>query len=490
MVGEWNEENWFDLADYADVDMDAGFDYEPSDDSSDGTVASGDLPTDPGDSAAGGVEEGSLSPTTVRPREGSTLSKDKGQFDQNHTQVDSQHNESFSSKCPNPLEAVRLDKASSGSHNSGTSPASGDHLSLDDIRDSGIKHAFPANSTISPQITSADGDGYNLDFPYLEGITPSHQMVWKSYFLQNAGRQIHQPAQALQTIPLSWPFATWGLNILGPFPKAPGGFEFLFVAIDTFTKWIEAEPMTGITTKAAKRFMMRCVITRFGVPSRIITDNGKQFSSAKFQKFCDELGTRLCYASVAHPQSNGAVERANSQIMRGIKTRVFDQLIKRSGAWVQELPSVLWAIRTTTSRATGETPFFLVFGAEAMLPPELKIRSTRVETFTDSNQEQLRADDINLLEERRNQALIRSAVYQQALRRYYDRKVQPRSLAVGDLVLRLCQSKSNRNKLSPKWEGPYTVVEVTRPGSVRLAMEDGQVLLNSWNIDQLRKFYV
>ena len=300
----------------------------------------------------------------------------------------------------------------------------------------------------------------------------------------------HKVVSALPKVKLPTSFATWGLDILGPFPKAPGGFEFLFVAIDTFTKWIEAEPVTGITTEAAKRFMMRCVITRFGVPSRIITDNGKQFSSAKFQEFCDELGTKLCYASVAHPQSNGAVERANGQIMQGIKTRVFDQLLKRSGAWVQELPSVLWAVRTTASRATGETPFFLVFGAEAMLPPELKIRSTRVDTYNDSNQEQLRADDINLLEEKRNQALIRSAVYQQALRKYYDRKVQPRSLAVGDLVLKLIQSKSNRNKLSPKWEGPYTVVEVTRPGSVRLAMEDGQVLSNSWNIDQLRKFYV
>ena len=86
-----------------------------------------------------------------------------------------------------------------------------------------------------------------------------------------------------------------------------------------------------------------------------------------------------------------------------------------------------------------------------MLPPELKIRSTRVDTYNDSNQEQLRADDINLLEEKRNQALIRLAVYQQALRKYYDCKVQPRSLAVGDLELKLIQSKSNRNKLSPKW---------------------------------------
>nr|ADB85317.1 putative retrotransposon protein [Phyllostachys edulis] len=255
------------------------------------------------------------------------------------------------------------------------------------------------------------GKAFRQGFYWPTALYDAKELVKKCVQCQFHNRQIHQPAQALQTIPLSWPFATWGLDILGPFPKAPGGFKFLFVAIDTFTKWIEAELVTGITMKAAKRFMVRCVITRFGVPSQIITDNG-------------------------------------------------------------------------------ETSFFLVFGAEAMLPPELKTRSTRVETFNDSNQEQLRADDINLLEERRNQALIRSAIYQQALRRYYDRMVQPRSLAVGDLVLRLCQSKSNRNKLSPKWEGPYTVVEVTRPGSVRLAMEDGQVLSNSWNIDQLRKFYV
>ena len=84
--------------------------------------------------------------------------------------------------------------------------------------------------------------------------------------------------------------------------------------------------------------------------------------------------------------------------------------------------------------------FFLVFGAEAMLPPELKIRSIRVETFSESIQEQLRADDIDQLEEKRNQALIRSVVYQQALRKYYDRKVLPRSLAVGDLVLKKIQS--------------------------------------------------
>ena len=136
------------------------------------------------------------------------------------------------------------------------------------------------------------------------------------------------------------------------------------------------------------------MIVRLGTPNRVITDNVAQFSSGQFQEFCDELGIKVHFASVAHPHSNGAVERANGIIMQGIKRRVFDQLIKRSGSWVKELPSVLWAVRTTTSRATGETPFFLVYGAEAILPPELKIGSARTDSFNENDQNERRLDDI------------------------------------------------------------------------------------------------
>ena len=125
-----------------------------------------------------------------------------------------------------------------------------------------------------------------------------------------------------------------------------------------------------------------------------------------------------------------------------------------------------------------------------MLPCELKLSSPRVELYADKEEALRRENDLNVIEEKRAQALIRSATYQQSLHRYHDRNVRERTLQVGDLVLRRVQNQGNSNKLSPKWEGPYTVVEVTRPGSFRLAMEDGRVLNNSWNIDQLRKFYV
>src|SRR4051812_35079730 len=86
---------------------------------------------------------------------------------------------------------------------------------------------------------------------------------------------VHQPAQALQTIPLSWPFAVWGSDILGPFPRATGGYELLYVAIDKFTKWTEVDPVCKTTTQFAIKFI-RNLVCHFGVPSRIITDNGTQ----------------------------------------------------------------------------------------------------------------------------------------------------------------------------------------------------------------------
>jgi hypothetical protein len=91
-------------------------------------------------------------------------------------------------------------------------------------------------------------------------------------------------------IPPSWPFAVWGVDILGPFPRVVGGYRFLFVAIDKFTKWPEATPVVSITQGAAVAFL-KSIIYRFGVPSHIITNNGTQFKSRLFQEYCEGIGT-------------------------------------------------------------------------------------------------------------------------------------------------------------------------------------------------------
>jgi transposase InsO family protein len=105
-------------------------------------------------------------------------------------------------------------------------------------------------------------------------------------------RQTHLPAQALQTIPITWPFAVWGLDLVGPLQKAPGGYTHLLVAIDKFSKWIEVRPLNSIRSEQAVAFFTN-IIHRFGVPNSIITDNGTQFTGRKFLDFCEDHHIRV-----------------------------------------------------------------------------------------------------------------------------------------------------------------------------------------------------
>nr|CAE02527.2 OSJNBb0003A12.14 [Oryza sativa Japonica Group] len=332
------------------------------------------------------------------------------------------------------------------------------------------------------------GKAYRQGFFWPTAVSDADKIVRTCEGCQFFARQIHLPAQELQTIPLSWPFAVWGLDMVGPFKKAVGGYTHLFVAIDKFSKWIEAKPVVTITADNARDFFIN-IVHRFGVPNRIITDNGRQFTGGVFKDFCEDFGIKICYASVAHPMSNGQVERANGMILQGIKARVFDWLKPYAGKWVKQLPSVLWSLRTTPSRATGQSPFFLVYGAEAMLPSEVEFESLRFRNFREERYEEDRVDDLHRLEEVREAALIQSARYLQGLRRYHNRNVRSRAFLVGDLVLRKIQTTRDRHKLSPLWEGPFLISEVTRPGSYRLKREDGTLVDNSWNIEHLRRFY-
>jgi transposase InsO family protein len=243
------------------------------------------------------------------------------------------------------------------------------------------------------------------------------------------------------------------------------------VTIDKFSKWVEVHPITNLRAEQVVTFFID-IVYRFGVPNSIITDNGSQFTGRKFLEFCDKFHIRVDWAAVAHPQTNGQVEHANGMILQGLKPRIFDRLNKSGRKWLQELPVVVWSLRTTPSRATGFTLFFLVHGAEAILPTDLEYGSPRVRGYDEDANQRVREDSLDQLDEARTVALMHSARYQQPLRRYQARKVRRRDFSEGDLVLRLCQDSRGRHKLSPLWEGPYVVVKVLKPGTYKLANED------------------
>ena len=163
-------------------------------------------------------------------------------------------------------------------------------------------------------------------------------------------------------------------------------------------------------------------------------------------------------------------------------------LERKAGAWTKELPSVLWSLRTTPNSSTGYTPFFMVHGAEAVLPAEVRHQAPRVVAYSEAESTAALEDSMDTLDEARDVAAARSAVYQQSLRNYHSRRLRPRSFVEGDLVLRLKQKRPN--KFESPWEGPYVITEVIPGGAYRLKhVESGVAYSNPWNIAHLRRFY-
>jgi len=176
-------------------------------------------------------------------------------------------------------------------------------------------------------------------------------------------------------------------------------------------------------------------------------------------------------------------------IIDTLKKRLYRENDRAPERWMKELPEVVWGLRTQTSRNTGVSPYFMVYGAEAVLPLDVAFGSPRVENFDQSSADFARELEINSTEDRRLTSCLRTAKYLETIRRYHNRNIKDHSFVVGDLVLKWKTSQEGMHKLSTPWEGPFVVVEVTRPTSYRLAYPDGTRLPNSWHIDRLRRFY-
>jgi len=181
----------------------------------------------------------------------------------------------------------------------------------------------------------------------------SMEMVQSCDKCQRFAKLQTKPPAKLNSVSSPWPFAQWGVDIVGPMPTGKGNCRFLVVAVDYFTKWAEAEPLMTITTGAIKNFLWKAIICRFGIPYALITDNGTQFNCKPFQEWCDELKIRHFFSSVYYLQSNGQVEATNKTLVKILKKK----LPKRKGGWVEYLPEVMWSCRMTVSSATSKTPY-------------------------------------------------------------------------------------------------------------------------------------
>jgi hypothetical protein len=316
-------------------------------------------------------------------------------------------------------------------------------------------------------------------------ICAANRVVRSCEACQKFSRRSGRPSQFTKLIAHTWPLQRWGLDIVGPLPTAQGNLKFTFVAVEYFTKWIEARAVSTITSKTAQKFFWQNIVCRFGVPSELTVDNGKQFDNQDFKDFCFSIGTKLAFASVYHPQPNGVVERANGKIFTAVKKMLLDD---KKGKWPDLLPEVVWALNTTECRATGFTPFRLLYGSEAMTPQEIKHGSPRTAALAVPDVDEPTSKD--LIDGDRVFALQALDKYQAQTKALLDRAVIPREFSEGDLVLVRTARTESRGKLEPMWEGPFIVKTNASPSAYRLATPNGEDLEHSWNIDNLRKFFV
>jgi hypothetical protein len=162
---------------------------------------------------------------------------------------------------------------------------------------------------------------FRFGFYWPTVLADAEELVRRCTNWQSFSKQPHIPAHNLITISPSWPFACWGLDMIGPLKTTPGGFTHVLVAIDKFIKWIKYKRITKLSTDRVVSFICD-ILHQFSFPNTIITDLGSNFHSHQFWDFCKRSAIEVKYVSVAHPRANSQVERANSMILDGLKKRL------------------------------------------------------------------------------------------------------------------------------------------------------------------------
>ena len=302
--------------------------------------------------------------------------------------------------------------------------------------------------------------------------------------------KIEAPPVPLYSMVSPWPFSQWGIDVIGVIhPQATNGHKFILVAIDYFTKWIEAQSYAKITRKAVARFIKINLICRFGVPQQIITDNATNLNGGDIDRICDQFKIKHRNSTPYRPQMNGAVEAANKNIKK-----IISKMTQTYKDWHEMLPFALMGYRTSIRTSTGATPYCLAYGMEAVLPIEVEVPSLRIlqeAKIPENEWNKARYEQLNLIEEKRLRAIFHGQLYQARIARAFDKKVKPRTFHPGDLVLRKVNpaQPDSRGKWKPNYEGPYVVKHVFSGGALVLADVDGNVFQKPVNSDTVKIFY-
>jgi len=269
---------------------------------------------------------------------------------------------------------------------------------------------------------------------------------------------------ALPLVPsiVSEPFLQWGLYFVGEIhPTSSNQHRWIFIVADYFTKWVEEIPVRNASDSVVIKFIEENILSRFGFPTQIVTDNASAFSTIKMIEFYQKYQILLHHSTPYYPQGNGLARSSNKSLVKVIKKTLED--LKKS--WDSHLIYAVWANRITPKRSTGKSPFQVVYGKYVIFPtnlafPILKFLQDSIDEPDDFSR---RINQIIELNENRNEVQYKLKKYQNKMKSMFDKRDRERDFKEGDLVLRWDskrEEKGKHGKFDNLWFGPLAISEV------------------------------